>query len=209
MAVLATNLVPDPSMEVLVLEEVWDNTANCTLTPGSAEQAFVGTKSAKVVTTATNSGLVTTAGNRITVAGNTAYVISAYIYGAGVWNIYTEEYNVGGTVTDYNGDSLNLTADATWQRLVQPITTEALTTSTRIFIVTDGTSPNATAYIDGVMLHLGTEAIDYFDGATTDAGGFVYDWIGDAHNSASTKSTGGLSVASRLRRSNFELRPAY
>jgi hypothetical protein len=205
---VVTNLVADPGMEVLT-DEYWLNCGSPDEYAVSTEQAFTGTKSHKITTNATNQGISSRVDQRILgLTPGGVYYISFHVYGAGVWTTYTEEYDAGGSVTVYQGDTGQVTANASWQRRVQPVTLNALSVSTRFAIVTHSSSAAVvTAYIDGVMFSATND--DYFDGDTTDGGGFNYAWTGTAHNSTSTKTTAGLSATSRMRRSNFELRPAY
>jgi hypothetical protein len=203
---VVTNFAPNPSQE---LDAGWDAWGGGVSNDRSNEQARTGTYSRKYVTNGTGQGPTLTVAGRVTgLTPSGVYTASVYIYGAGVWEMLWEEYDNGGSVTTYSGASVTATPASSWAtRLVQTVTISGTSTGFRPAIRTHASSPaSVTAYFDDLLVNEGASAEDYFDGDTTDGGGYLYDWTGTPHASTSTRTDAPTGGYTRIR-NNFELRP--
>jgi hypothetical protein len=149
----------------------------------SADRAWVGTKSQKVVYDGTARAAEQTG---TSVAAHVFTYNGISTFSAYVWvptgspavkiKIAGPFYNVSGSVSTLNDQ---------WERL--SVTTSVSTgLSGYLYLLNNTTSvPNATAfYADGGLMELGTLGAA-FDGDTADTGSVQYDWLGTAHASQS------------------------
>jgi hypothetical protein len=179
-----TNLLTNPSCETNTTG--WSN-VNGSVLSSSADHAWTGTKSQKVVYdgTARASEQTGTSVAAYPFTSGSTYTFSAYVWVPTGQPAVKIKY--GGATFNVTGTTSTLNDQ--WERL--SVTTTAGSTNTAyLYILNAATSvPNATGfYVDGAMLEANSSPAlgVYFDGDTADAGGYVYDWSGAAHASTST-----------------------
>lgn len=191
-----TNLITNPSCETNTTG--WSNVNGSTLS-SSADHAWVGTKSQKVVYDSTARGVEQT-GTSIAsypMTNGVTYTFSAYVWVPTGQPAVKIKFggaflNVSGTVSTTNDQ---------WERL--SVTAAATSTNAvYLYILNNATSvPNATGfYVDGALLEKATTATvgSYFDGSTTQSG-YAYAWTG-ASNATTSIATpvAGSGIASAL-----------
>lgn len=178
-------------------------------------QAYVGTYSAKVVTTGAgaNEGVRFWSEWGLGITGPAkSYVAQAHILvpsgtPALEFDFYVQytDFSFVGTSVLFNGSNA-----WTYKETASPTASNPAKTLDQIFvdIRTQGTTAT-TFYVDAVMAHEGDAPVPYFDGDTTDTALFRFDWAGTANASESTRTSLGLSASGKIRRTGFELRPGY
>lgn len=181
-----TNLVPNPSFETNTTG--W-SAVSVAGSVGSfsriTSDSEVGTACLELEQGVTN-GVVRTA--EITVPGGATYTYSVHARSVGATSsaaIRVIAYKSDGSVT---GSTVNKNLDltSTWDRYSKTFTVPSNAAKVRVLLV----AVDGDARFDGVVLEQGSGVGTYFDGSTTDAGGYTYDWTGTAHNSASTQDAG-------------------
>jgi hypothetical protein len=118
------------------------------------------------------------------------WVGSAYVRGSTANDARLDMFYKSATAT-LTTDVGTVTPDSAggWTRLVNPGVAPAGTTKATIQLVFLNVPRGETHWVDSVMIEEGTVVGDYFDGASVDSPGFVYEWAGDDHNSKSTEKT--------------------
>ena len=207
MAVI-TNYFPNPSIETNTTG--WLGDTGSTLSR-IASDAWVGTSALQMVQdgAAGDRGLISWTITAIPTVPGEVWTMSNYAKSSDIANVYTaiNEYDAAsGFLRITVGSVYPLTG--TYSR-IKATATMGANTAYVLYLVRTLIADAGTAIMDGFMATKTADVIDYFDGDTTDEGGFVYAWTGTPYASTSTKTPVGLTAAQKMRRSNFELRPAY
>ncbi len=178
-----TNLVSNPSFEVGTTG--YTAVAAGTLSQSSEQQA-IGLYSGKYVPTSnTGDGLY----YALTLTANTPYTFSISVFGADDVPYMIYLYDATGTAI--LGSPVAFTGDGTWRRQVVTAETGA-NTSSRIYIIKDGSASTDAFYIDAVQVEGKGYATTFCDG---DQDGCL--WIAGAGTSTSSRdaqSTAGGKV---------------
>lgn len=195
LATIRTNLIPNPSIET--------NTTGWTTFGGSiarsTAQAWVGL--ASLAGTTNSQGRLEVVSNSpyyAAVVAGLSYTFSVYVRGvvAGEWALQLNWRDAGGFSVGSPDliTNLNDTVGA-WTRF--EITGVAPVGATQVDVRVSRTQKSAeantlVAYVDGFMVERAPSAGVYFDGASTDLTGVVYDWTGTANLSTSTETRSNL-----------------
>jgi hypothetical protein len=177
-----TNYFINPSSETNTTG--W-NIANGSNLSSSADRAWVGTKSQKVVydTPRAASQTGTSVVDQALIGGQ-AYTLSAYVWVPTGQPAVAWQALGGHTATG----AASTTKDA-WERISVTFTPPSNTTAS-LYILNQATSVAGTGfYMDGAMMERASSAGTYFDGSTVKAG-FYYDWTGASNASTSTETSG-------------------
>lgn len=171
-----TNLITNPNFES-GLNTGWALFNGATIA-NSAAQAYQGTKSLAVTTTAgANRGAQTSLITPLTVG--VVYTVSAYLF-VPVGKTITCEvdtYTAGGAFVAAHGFPTAV-GNGAWQRVTVTWTQDATATQAIVFFYLNGAT---TFYIDAVQLEAGSVATPYFDGNS----GVGYYWSGTTNLSTS------------------------
>lgn len=185
MALLRTNLIPNPSFEVNITDN-WDTygTGTLTRTRDTVEQ-FWGAASFKIDA----GGLASDGGlsYNLTLAAGT-YAFAGYVKtGADVTNAHCIiRENTGFTTLVENHVT---TANQNWQRLGGTFTLGGSQSCDVIIgLGSYGSTSIGIAFFDGLYLVQESVLTNYFDGSFLDTDLRTYDWTGTAHNSTSTET---------------------
>lgn len=190
------NLVPNPSFEVGTTG--WSSwQGQSTLSRDSTYGGASGSWALKATFTAVDNADGATSG-AIPVVGGTTYHISAHAYlptlnGTSLFNTPTVAVTwltSGGGFAGFNLVATGPNTQDAWVRHGGSATAPANAASA---VVRVGASPtvDVTAgygfFIDAVQVTATSDLEPYFDGSTTDGGGYDYEWTGTPHNSASLR----------------------
>lgn len=196
--VMRRNLVTNPSFEVDGSGWGSVNGTGSTLA-ASTDRAWIGTKSLKFTygtSTAQDSG---PAFNLSGLVAGMAYTLSAYVYTSNVSTLGGYRMGVYGTAPGNTLRGTAATETNTWTRISMTFTAVTSGTAT-LFIgkTSDVSASGSVIYVDAVMLEASSVAGDYFDGNTTDALGYVYDWTSTVNGSISTAACAATTVRTNL-----------
>lgn len=186
-----TNLVTNPSFETNTTGWSWDP-AEISSFIRSSSSPYVGTYHGRAVKPSTSPG-ANILGPSFAVTPGQSYTASAYLlFGVGAPKVRIEWLGVGGVHLSYSAASESGTPSVYSRRSVTVVAPAGAVTG-RLNIVVYAPNIPATVDIDGAMVTVGPDLYDYFDGSTTDAGGWLYDWTGTAHASTSNAVYSDLS----------------
>ena len=181
------NLLTNPSFETNTTG--WSN-VNGSILSSSATQAWVGTKSQKVVYDGTARAAEQT-GTSVASYGFTN--LTTYTFSAYVW-VPTGQPAVkikfGGP--NYNVSGSTTTTHDQWERI--SVTATATGTNTAWLYILNAATSVANGigfYVDGAMLEMSSAPSTYFDGSTAASGPYTYAWTGTANASTSNESVAG------------------
>lgn len=196
--VVRTNLVTNPSFEV-------DTTGWALASSGTRSfsrvttQNYSGTASAEVICGGDFSlqGIYTI--TRFDIVAGQTYTASTWVRGVSgrVMRIELGAFDSSGNLIDSRYLGTNVTATGQWQRLVVSglMPDSAFTAD---IVIRNVANVSHTFYVDAVMLEVGSQVGPYFDGDTTDALGFNYQWSGTANASASIATATASPVRDNL-----------
>jgi len=183
--VALTNLLEYPSMELETggVPDGWSAFGSATISQTSAE-AFAGTHSALVETTAASAGIES---DFVTASAGFVYTTAAYVKAevGKTFRIQISAYDSSDTLLQ-TGSGPTVTGDGTWQRTLGGIGTPANTAKLKTRVVNMDSGAHD-MFVDAYNVFLGGSNVPYFDGDTPeDVNGEIdYRWTGTPNASTS------------------------
>ena len=200
--VLRTNLLTNASME----SASWDDYAADSNASSSTTEAKHGTLSTKITPSA--SGVKGAKTSVASVTPGMSYMFSAWVLReAGSSSLSAQiQWKSGATALTLATQSFSPAALGEWSRLyITAVAPETADSAEVSIVFNDAVAATDIAYIDSALFEQTDQLREYFDGDTTDALGWVYDWTGTADESTSTaKATSGVIRTNLVTNPNFE-----
>jgi hypothetical protein len=183
-----TNSLVNPSFETG--PSGWVAETNCTIAVSSA-QAFTGTNSLAITTTAAGTATAAASGG-VPVSPSTAYTVSAYFRSEALARearVTINLFTASGYETTYGGATIT-TSTSGWTRSSYTFNTTANTASIRLRPAVQGVAAAGEVhYFDAALSEASPVLGTYFDGSTISPRGIVNTWAGTPNASTSTQVT--------------------
>jgi hypothetical protein len=181
--VLRTNLLTNSSMEV----DSWEDYSDDSNASPSTTEAKDGTFSTKITPSASGvRGAQTTVSS---VSPGLSYTFSAWVLReAGSSSLSIQiQWMDGITPLTLSTQSFSPAALDTWSRMfITAVAPEGADSAVVSVVFNAAVAATDVAYIDSALFEETDQLRDYFDGSTTDALGWNYEWTGDEDESTST-----------------------
>lgn len=183
-----SNLLFDSSFEETVTT-VWANGTNATGFARQTTHKYTGAYAGHWQTAAAGISYASMNGP-ISVRAGDSYVFDGYVRAsvANPFRLLIRFEDASGRVIRDDLQAASAAIGGTWTRLVHIAVAPPGTSQVTLHVGYQASAAGQFPYIDALMFHEGTEAVPYFNGATTDDAHYTYEFSGDVHNSVATRT---------------------
>lgn len=193
--ILRTNLLTNANMEA----DPWSDYSADSNASSSTTEAKDGTLSTKITPSASGiRGAKTTISS---VSAGVTYTFSAWaLRESGESSLAIQiQWISGSTPLTLSSQTFSPAPLDTWSRLFITAVAPDTATSAEVSVVfTSAVAASDVAYIDSALFEQTDQLRDYFDGSTTDALGWNYEWVGTQDESTSTAKASAVVFRTNL-----------